>query len=256
MTCIHSGRRKVGSGAGASTPAGGEPAEQPRPGAPAPSPRENALEVVRRLVPRDVLALDRRGSRACSAIAVDDRVGDRRASAAAVAEELRHRRDAPVADAARDDVVEHREVGIDVEREAVTRAHRRDLHADRGDLLVADPHAGEPVLAVRVDAEAGERVDQRGFEPADVRDDVGRAVAPLRQRDDRVADELAGPVVRDVAAAVGVHELRADARRRHEHVRGIGARAERVDVRVLEQQQVVVGRCARAAPAAASSASR
>ena len=49
-------------------------------------------------------------------------------------------------------------------------------------------------------------------------------------------------MVGDVAAAVGLDQVGAHARRVDEHVAQIGARAERVDVRVLEQQQVVVAR--------------
>ena len=56
------------------------------------------------------------------------------------AEHARHRRHTPVGDPARHDVTEHREVGVDVEGEAVPGAAPRDAHADRGDLLVADPH--------------------------------------------------------------------------------------------------------------------
>ena len=48
-------------------------------------------------------------------------------------------------------------------------------------------------------------------------------------------------MVGDVTAPVGAHEVGADRRRRHEHVGGIGRLAERVDVRVLEEEQVVVG---------------
>jgi hypothetical protein len=48
---------------------------------------------------------------------------------------------------------------------------------------------------VRDDAEVGERADERLLERADVGDDVADPGAPLGQRDDRVADELAGPVV-------------------------------------------------------------
>ena len=107
-----------------------------------------------------------------------------------------------------------------------------------------------PRSAARVDAEVGERRDQHRFEPAYVRDDVALTGAPLGERDDRVPDELAGPVVRDVAAAIGVHELGADRRRVAQHVREIRARPERVDVRVLLQQEVVVGRRARGSRAA------
>ena len=58
-----------------------------------------------------------------------------------------------------------------------------------------------------------------------------------RHVDDRVADELAGPVVRDVAAAIRAHERRAHALGIDEHVLGPRAHAERVHVRVLEQEQ-------------------
>jgi hypothetical protein len=130
-------------------------------------------------------------------------------------------------------VVEHREVGIDIEREAVPGATLRDSHTDRRDLLVADPYAGEPALATRVDAEVGERRDQDRFEPANVRDDIALTGAPLCERDDRVSDELARPVVGDVATAIGVHEIGSDRSRVVQHVREICARSERVDVRVL-----------------------
>ena len=51
--------------------------------------------------------------------------------------------------------------------------------------------------------------------------DVGRDDARSdRDRHDRIADDLSRPVVRDVTTAVGLHELRADARRLDEHVLG------------------------------------
>ena len=59
-------------------------------------------------------------------------------------------------------------------------------------------------------------------------------------RDDRVRHELAGAVVRHVAAAVGALERGADLRRVDEDVAVVGVRAERVHVRVLQQQEVVV----------------
>ena len=78
---------------------------------------------------------------------------------------------------------------------------------------------------------------------AHVGDGVGHAAAPLAGHgEDRVADELAGPVVGDVAAPVGAHQLGADRRRvGTSTLAEVGPGAERVDVRVLEQQQVVVG---------------
>jgi len=47
-------------------------------------------------------------------------------------------------------------------------------------------------------------------------------------------------VVGDVAASVRPHELGAHRGRGHEDVAEIGPHAERVDVRVLEQQEVLV----------------
>ena len=83
------------------------------------------------------------------------------------------------------------EVGIDVERETVARPASCDTHADRGDLLVADPHARVLRHARRLDAEVGEHRDQHRLELAHVGDDVALARAPLGERDDRIADELA-----------------------------------------------------------------
>ena len=255
-TRIHSGRAPAVDGA---TPAcASRPSS--RTGAPDRAPVRSALsgtarhriarerrEVGRELAPHDVLALDV-GVAELLGEPGDDAVDDV-AHVGRAAEHARERGHALVADAARNDVREHREIGIDVEREPVAGAPVGDPHADRRDLLVADPHAGEPVGARSgLDTEIGERGDEHRLEPAHVRDDVALAGAPLGERDDRVADELPGPVVGDVAAAVGPHELGAHRLGRHEHVGEIGARPERVHVRVLLQEQVVVGR-ARVQPA-------
>ena len=58
-----------------------------------------------------------------------------------------------------------------------------------------------------------------------------------RYVDDRIADELTGSVVRDVAAPIRAHERRANALGVDEHMLGTGAHAERVHVRVLEEEQ-------------------
>ena len=129
-------------------------------------------------------------------------------------EHPRQRRDAPIGDATRDDVFEHPEIGVDVERESVTGAAACDLHPDRGDLLVTDPDAGIARLALGRDSEIGERVDEHAFECTHVRHDVAQSVTPVGQRDDRVPDQLPGPVIGDVAAAIG------DARGRRPPVAG------------------------------------
>ena len=68
---------------------------------------------------------------------------------------------------------------------------------------------------------------------------AGTAPRPSADVEDRVADQLAGAVVGDVAAPVGVHELGADGLGVDEDVLGLGPHAERVHVRVLEQEQVL-----------------
>ena len=101
------------------------------------SPRERARSSG--AAPRDVLSIDVRRAELRGEPgddSIDDGAHLRRG-----AEHARHRRDTAVGDPARHDVTEHREVGVDVEREAVAGAAARDAHSDRGDLLVADPHA-------------------------------------------------------------------------------------------------------------------
>jgi hypothetical protein len=154
----------------------------------------------------------------------------------------RQRRHRLVADAARHDVAEVREVGLDVEGEAVHGPAPHVAHADRGDLAVVDPHARVVVDAAGAgEADVGQRVDHDLLEGVDVRGGVGDARL-RRQREDRVADELAGAVVGDVATTAHLHELGADRRRGHEHVGEVGADAEGVGVRMLLEQQVVVRR--------------
>ena len=180
-----------------------------------------------------------------------------------------HRRDTGVGDPARHDVVEHREIGIDVEREPVHGAIACDADADRGDLVAAHPDPAPAIDPLARDPELTERVDERGLDAAHVRDHVAPARRRRRQLADRVAHELARTVERDVAAPVGRHERGPDGRRIHQHVRRVGPLAQRVRRRMLEEQQVVgvaptvdralqrqrlvVGRRARATARAASS---
>ena len=120
------------------------------------------------------------------------------------------RRHAAVGDAARHDQVEMVEVGGDVEREAVARDPARDAHADGARSSRRRPTRRSGPGRGRRDAE------RRG----------GRGSAPLRDRgrsdarrsgraeiEDRIADELAGAVVGDVAAAAGLEHRRRPRRR-------------------------------------------
>ena len=68
--------------------------------------------------------------------------------------ELRHRGHG-LRQAARNDVLEIAQVGVDVQREAVRRHPPADMHADGGDLSLAHPDAGEPGNAAGLDAVLG-----------------------------------------------------------------------------------------------------
>src|SRR5204863_198396 len=123
------------------------------------------------------------------------------------------------------------------------------VDADRGDLAVVDPHAGEVRALLGAHARryalVGERGEQRALHGAHELDDVVGV-------HDRVADELAGAVVGDAPAAVDVDDvdaLGAVPVFAHRQLALAGAPPARVDGRVLEQEQRVgdlVGLAARA----------
>ena len=182
-------------------------------------------EVVGTVPPRDVLALaatarpTRRGEPGDD---VDDAL-DRHVDAL-----LGERRHGSVADAARHDVLAHvRQIGGDVERETVHRAAAGQANADRRDLarvrpFGVDPHAG--ILGEATDAaqaELAQRIDEQLLDSVDV---VGRTERVV-DRQDRIADELTRPVIRDVAAPLDGDEVGADRGRVAQQVGGqIGPR--------------------------------
>ena len=104
-----------------------------------------------------------------------------------------------------------------------------------------DPDAGQPGHAAAVDAVVGRHADQHLFQVAHV---AVHVAAIGLQVDDRVADDLAGAVVGDVAAAAGLVHLDAARGQRlggRENVRSaaVAAHAERQDVRMLDEQQQI-----------------
>ena len=100
-----------------------------------------------------------------------------------------------------------------------------------------EPHTGELVEPTGVgQPQFGERVDDQTLDVADVR----RRPETVVDVDDRVADELAGTVVGDVAAALHRDEFRADRRRLAAQVgRQVGPAAVGEHVRMFEQQQML-----------------
>ena len=115
-----------------------------------------------------------------------------------------------VGDATGNDEVEVAEVGGDVEGEAVGSYPAADVDADGGEFFLWDiarrmnPDAGFAWDAIRGDAEIAGGADHGLFERADVPVDVA---ADGIEIEDGVADDLAGAVVGDIAAAVGFAEL-------------------------------------------------
>jgi hypothetical protein len=143
------------------------------------------------------------------------------------------------ADAAGDDQLEGREVGADVEREAVRGDPAGDADPDRADLVLGQPGAGQARNACRREAVVAARPDHHLLEVAD----VTVHVAPSwRKLEDRVADHLPGAVVGDVAAAASLEHLEAARAQRlgwEQDVLAARVAAEREDGVVLEQQQLV-----------------
>ena len=104
-----------------------------------------------------------------------------------------------------------------------------------------DPDPGQAVDARRLDADGAECADQRLLEVAAV---ALHVLAVAGEVEDRVADELARPVVGRLAAAVGLDDLDLGAVG-HVQLALVGAPAERDHRRVLEQENRVRDRALR-----------
>ena len=155
----------------------------------------------------------------------------------------RQRRHGLVGDAAGNDVPEHAEVGVDVEGEAVHRASSADPDADGGDLAGSSTTGVDPDPRIVAEpagtrqAHVGQRVDDELLHGVHV---VAGGARNRRHTDDRIADQLAGAVIGDVASPIGSHQLGPDRLRADQNVLGPSPHAERVDVGMLEEKQIVV----------------
>src|SRR5689334_25157471 len=87
-----------------------------------------------------------------------------------------------------------------IQRKTVGSDPAADVHSDCGHLFPIYPDAGTAVHAAGLDREFGQRADDDLLDRADVSDHVS---LPFSQIENRIADDLAGTVVGDVAAAVG-----------------------------------------------------
>ena len=97
------------------------------------------------------------------------------------------------------------------------------LRARAARVVLLEEHAGHAVDAARRDAEFAERLDQRGLDAAQPGVDVGRAARG--EVGDQVADQLAGAVPGDVAAARHLEQLDAarSERRARRHAQVLAA---------------------------------
>jgi hypothetical protein len=163
-----------------------------------------------------------------------------------MAELMRERGHAAIRDPARDDQIEVLEICRHIERKTVAGYPARNADTDGGQLLATDPHSGEALHAARVDPVLASRTNQHLFEIAN----VSMNILTIRfEINDRIANNLSGPVIRDVAAAAGLMHF--DAARAQQlwcgqNVRtaAVAAHAQRQDMRVFNQQQRVINRAA------------
>src|ERR1019366_76705 len=157
-----------------------------------------------------------------------------------------HGSDPEVGQPARDYVTEHGEIWFYVQGKAVHRPSPGEPHTDGAELarcrpLGVDPHTGiaaKPGGALY--AEIADDVDHKLFDGVHMRRYRAEAETDIQ---DGVADQLTWAVIGDVTAPVGSDELGTDRLRVDENVLGLGAHAEGVDVRMLEQEQVLLGAC-------------
>ncbi len=117
-----------------------------------------------------------------------------------------HGCDAVFPNAAGNDPVEMRKIGIDVEREAVHRDPARTFDSDGGDFarlrsVAFDPNAciaGKPLCR---NLKIGKRANENFLDIAKIAVQIG-AMRCLLEIKNRIADELPKAVIRNVAAAI------------------------------------------------------
>src|SRR5579884_3852915 len=151
---------------------------------------------------------------------------------------LQHGRDG-LCETARHDVLEIPQVGGMVQSEAVRGDPAADVDANGGDFSAVDPDSGSAFEAVRMNVELCEGVDERLFDGANIRDYVA---LPFAEIEDGVTDDLAGAMIGDVAAAIGVMELDAGALEnlgRREEICKMAVPAQRDDMGVLDDEERV-----------------
>lgn len=158
------------------------------------------------------------------------------------ATQLSQRGNASVRDPTGEDQVEVAEIGRQVQGKPMTRDPAGNAHANRRQLLRADPCACQSVDSSSHDAAVARDADQHLFEVAH----IPVHVATIRfEIQNRIPDDLSRTVVRDITAAprlVDFDTSRGKGLRRDENVRTppISPNAKCQYRRVLDQKQQVV----------------
>jgi hypothetical protein len=106
-----------------------------------------------------------------------------------------------------------------------------DAHARKLAVIYVD--ARRAAAALRDHTELRHVVDDAAFQR---RDEIANAKTRTTQVDERIHHELAGPVIRDLPAAIDLHNGNVT---RREHVRGARIHAQRVHRRMLEEPDLV-----------------
>src|SRR5207247_4419332 len=135
---------------------------------------------------------------------------------------------------------ERLEVGGDIERVTTRRDPARQIAPGAGYLPVPGPHPGQTGNPRRAQAVAGECPDQDLLQVPE----VARHVTPVRaQVQNRIPDQLAGPVVGDLTAPTRVgdrHTPLPERRLAEQDVLAAGIPAQRDHRRVLEEEEVLL----------------
>jgi len=127
------------------------------------------------------------------------------------------------------------------------RTSPRQPHPDGGNLSWSvtrrvDPYPGASRKPTGFEPEVRKHVDDQLFDTSDIRDGVGHTSTALAgNRSNRVSDQLAGPVVCDIAPAIGLDHVGTELAGVNKQVGCVGTPAECDHVGMLEQQQVIVG---------------
>jgi hypothetical protein len=102
------------------------------------------------------------------------------------------------------------------------------------------PHSGQPGDSAGADSELLQRINQNLFDGAHVGADIA---FPLAQIDDRVADDLAGPMVGHIPAAIGLVQFNAFLPQYglgEEQIFIAPVAADGDDVGVLDEEQMIL----------------